>query len=554
MLKLKFLFTIFFVFFILIVAKLFYIQVFYIKTHPTDYLTIQSLQPERGRIFDRNGAPMVVNESIYRLFAEPKLIADKEEMVTKLENILHIGEATLEARIDLKKDWVSVKSEISPEIKDKISKLKLAGLGFEEQRKRYYPESSLSAHLVGFVGKNAESDSVGYFGLEGYYDKELTGISGVMRSERDLIGRPIFVGTQERVDPEDGRDLYLSIDKTVQHIAKTKLLQGIERYKAKEGCVIVANPMTMELLAMTCLPDFDPDKYYDFTEDYFKNPAITNVYEPGSIFKPLIVAAGVEQKAIKPDEIFDEDGPVTVGGYTIRTWDNKYEGRISMTRILEKSSNVGMVYIGNKMGDKSVLNYVKKFGFGEKTGIDLQGEFSSYLKPDAEWYPIDYATVTFGQGIAVTPLQMVRAFSSIINGGKLMQPYVVSSIQNDGEIKKHEPVVSRRTVSDRTSEIIKKMLVMTVENGEIKWAKPKGYKIGGKTGTAQIAIEGKYDPNKTIASFMGFGPADDPKFIALVVLREPQASIWGSETAAPLFFEIAKELLAYYNIPPTSNE
>ncbi len=551
MLKLKFLFGIFFLSFILILGKLFYIQTWYVKAHPADYLTIRSLEPERGRIFDRNGSPMVVNQSSYSLYVEPKNVEDRDELIKKLDEILHLGEATLEARIDPKKDWVSVKGNLSTEIKDKIAKLKLKGIGFEEQQKRYYPESSLSAQLVGFVGKNKDSDNVGYFGIEGFYDKELAGLSGLLRSERDLIGRPIFVGTQERVDPENGRDLNLTIDTTVQHIIKEKLLDGLQKYKAKEGCVIVADPFTMEILGLSCLPDYDPDKYYEFSEDFFKNPAISNIYEPGSIFKPLIMAAGIEEKAIKPDEMYQEDGPVTVGGYGIRTWDNKYEGRISMTRILEKSSNVGMVYIGSKMGDKKVYEYVNKLGFDESTGIDLQGENTPNLKPKPAWYPIDYATVTFGQGIAVTPLQMIRAFAAVVNGGNLMKPYIVSSIKSDDEEKKREPVVSRKIFSKRTSDILKKMLVDVVEHGEVKWAKPEGYVIGGKTGTAQIPIEGKYDPSKTIASFVGFAPADHPKFIMLVVLREPQTSIWGSETAAPLFFSVAKELLPYYNILPS---
>lgn len=554
MLKLKFLLLLIFIAFIAILVKLLYIQTLYVKTHPADYLTIRSLEPERGRIFDRNGSPMVVNQSSYSLYVEPKHVENRDKLIEKLDEILHIGEATLESRIDPKKDWVAVKGNLTPEIKDKIAKLEMKGIGFEEQRKRYYPESSLSAQLVGFVGKNEESESVGYFGIEGFYDKELAGLSGLLRSERDLIGRPIFVGTQERVEPEDGRNLYLTIDTTVQHIIKEKLLDGIQKYKAKEGCVIVADPFTLEILGMSCLPDFDPDTYYDFTEDFFKNPAITNIYEPGSIFKPLIVAAGIEEKAIKPDEMYQEDGPVTVGGYGIRTWDNKYEGRISITRILEKSSNVGMVFIGEKMGDKKVYEYVKKLGFDEPTGIDLQGESIPNLKPVSSWYPIDYATVTFGQGIAVTPMQMIRAFAAVVNGGNLMKPYVVSSIKSLDDEKKREPVVSRRIFSKRTSDILKKMLVDVVEHGEVKWAKPEGYMIGGKTGTAQIPIEGKYDPSNTIASFMGFAPADKPKFIALVVLREPQTSIWGSETAAPLFFSIMKELLPYYNILPSEKK
>ncbi|MEK7166174.1 MAG: penicillin-binding transpeptidase domain-containing protein, partial [Patescibacteria group bacterium] len=215
-----------------------------------------------------------------------------------------------------------------------------------------------------------------------------------------------------------------------------------------------------------------------------------------------------------------------------------------------KASNVGMGHIGSKLGEKNLVSALQKYGFGQRTGIDLEGETAGYLKPEGQWYPIDYATATFGQGIAVSPIQMLTAFSSIINGGELLTPHMVKELVYGDRSKKVEKKVVRRTISPETSEIIKKMLVSTVEHGEYKWAKPKGYKIGGKTGTAQIAVQGKYDASKTIASFIGFAPADKPKFIALVVLKEPGTSIYGSETAAPLFFEIAKELLVYYNIAP----
>jgi len=375
-------------------------------------------------------------------------------------------------------------------------------------------------------------------------------LPGGYKSERDLFGQPIIIGTQERIEPENGRDLYLTIDKSIQAIAKKKLLQGLDQYQAKEGCVLIADPATMEMLASVCLPDFDLDQYYNFTEDFYKNPTISNLYEPGSIFKPLVMAAALEEKAVKPTDLYNEEGPVKIGEYSIQTWNNKYEGKITMTRILEKSSNVGMVYVGEKLGSKKLFSYMQKYGFGSATGIDLQGEVTGNLKPLNQWYPIDLATLTFGQGIAVTPMQILRAFASIINGGKLLKPQIIKKVISDTENRTVDPILEGKTISEKSSHIIKKMLLSTVENGEINWAKPKGYKIGGKTGTAQIAIGGRYDPSKTMASFIGFAPYEQPKFLILVILREPKTSPWGSETAAPLFFEIAKELLVYYNIAP----
>jgi len=352
------------------------------------------------------------------------------------------------------------------------------------------------------------------------------------------------------LEAEDGRDLILTIDKAVQMIIKNRLKKAIKTYQAKEGCVIVVDPLNLEVLGLSCLPDFDAEQYYKFDETFYKNSALTNLYEPGSIFKPLIVAAAVEEKAIKPNDIYNETGPLQFGEYRIQTWNNKYEGKISITRILEKSSNVGMVYIGEKLGNKKIYQYLNDYGFGKKTDIDLQGEFVNQIKPFNNWYPIDFATVTFGQGIAVTPLQMVKAFASLINGGQLLQPHVVKQINDNSTIRNIQKKLVKRILSTQTSEVIKKMLQSTVENGEISWAKPKGYLIGGKTGTAQVAIKGHYDSSKTIASFIGFAPVSNPKFLTLVILKEPKTSQWGSETAAPLFFEIAKDLIVYYNIAP----
>lgn len=549
--KQRFLFSVFFFFYLAVIVKLFYLQVVNPSSlTDTTYLKTNKILPERGKIYDRNGEPLAVNKTSYLLFLEPKKIEDKHELVRKIGEVLQIGEATLESKIDQSKNWLAIKGGLNKEQKQKLHTLGMKGLGFEDTYQRSYPESSLAAHLLGFVGKTTEGEDIGYFGIEGYYSKDLAGLPGIVKSDRDIFGRPILIGTQQRLDPENGRDLYLTIDASIQEIVKRKLQKGLETYQAKEGCIIVVDPASLEILALSCLPDFDVDKYYLFSEDYFKNTAISNLYEPGSIFKPFVMAAALEEKKVDPGDFYDEKGPVKIGGYTIKTWNDKYEGKITLTRILEKSSNVGMVYVSQKLGNKKLYSYLKKYGFGEETGIDLQGETSGFLKPEPKWYPIDFATVAFGQGIAVTPIQIARAFSSLINGGKLLKPYVVEKIVSQGKEKSINPKVERHTISSRTSEMIKKMLLSTVENGEVRWAKPKGYQIAGKTGTAQIPIKGHYDPSKTVASFIGFAPVAEPKFLALVILQEPQTSPWGSETAAPLFFEVAKELLVYYNIPP----
>lgn len=550
MTSLKLLLIFFFVMFITIISRLFYLIVLHPTNDSDNYLKTTTIQPERGRIYDRSGLPLAVNTTSYLLYAQPKVITDRLSFIAKVDSVLHIGEATLEAALDPSKDWIAIQRGLTKEQKQKIINLKLEGTGFEDETKRYYPEGSLAAHLIGFVGKDKDGSDIGYFGVEGFYNRDLQGLPGVMKTERDFLGRPILIGTQEKIDAENGRSLYLTIDKSVQEIVKSRLKEGLDTYGANQGCAIIADPMTMQILALSCLPDFDVEQYYKFGEETFTNPAVSKVYEPGSIFKPLMMAAAIQEKKVKPDSIYDEQGPVTIGEYTIRTWDNKYEGPITMTRILEKSSNVGMVYIGQKLGNKEVYSYINKYGFGQLTDIDLQGETPGYLRDKSSWYPIDYATVTFGQGIAVTPVQILRAFASLVNGGKLMQPYIVSQVGEDDQKITIRPKVKSQVISHTTSELIKKMLVATVENGEVKWAKPQGYSFGGKTGTAQIPIAGHYDPYKTNASFIGFAPADKPRFIGLVVLNAPKTSQYGSETAAPLFFKIAKDLLVYYNIAP----
>ncbi len=551
MTKLKLIFFFFIVFFILIIIRLFYLQVVApFNSADNNYLNYNRITPQRGIILDRNGKPLVLNQPSFRLYVEPQKIKDKQKLIEEVDKVLGIGEATLEAKIDQTKEWAAIQAGLTEEQKNQLAKLKIQGLGFEDNSQRYYPESSLAAHLLGFVGKNKDGENTGYFGIEGFYDQDLTGLTGLTKTERDLMGRPILLGNQEKIESENGRNLFLTIDNSVQKIVKTKLVEGLERYKAKEGCVIVADPQTLEILAMACLPDFDQDKYYQFSQDIFKNQAISSLYEPGSTFKPLIMAAAINEKKIKPDDFYNEKGPIQIGEYKIKTWDDKYSGKITMTGILEKSSNVGMVYVGQKLGGDNIYKYLNKYGFGSLTNIDLQGEVGGYLRSKYQWYPIDFATVNFGQGIAVTPIQMIKAFSALINGGRLIRPHVVKEIDSGSEKKKVEPIVEGQVIDKKTSETIKKMLESAVEHGEYKWSIPKGYRVGGKTGTAQIPLAGHYDSSKTIASFIGFAPVDQPKFIALVLLKEPGTSIYGSETAAPLFFEIAKELFVYYNIAP----
>ncbi len=411
----------------------------------------------------------------------------------------------------------------------------------------------MAAQLIGFVAKNELGENQGYFGLEGYYDRQLRGKVGTGIQIHDAFGRPIVAKINNEASQIDGRSLLLSVNRPLQFVVEQKLKEGIEAYGASGGMVGVMDPKTGNILALASFPSFDQRSYQDYTEDLYKNPFVTNLYEPGSTFKPLIMAAALDAGLVNPlTKCSICDGPVTIDDYTIRTWDNKYFKDTNMIDVIQHSDNTGMVFVAQKLGLSRILSYFQKFGIGQTTGIDLQGETSSVLRPVSLWYPIDIATAGFGQGISVTPIELLDGFAAIANNGNRMEPHVVSKIQMpNGEIIPIEPKVVSSAISSKTAKVMTEILVNAVDNGEAKWAKPKGYRIAGKTGTAQIPIAGHYDPNKTIASFIGFAPAEDPKFVMLVIIDRPTTSIYGAETAAPLFFDIAKDLFAYYKIPPS---
>lgn len=409
----------------------------------------------------------------------------------------------------------------------------------------------MSAHLLGFVGEDEQGKQRGYFGLEGYYDNELKGKAGSTYFEQDALGRPIPLSKELEEKPFPGRSLFLNLDRSLQFIIEESLKKGLVKYQALSGLVLVMNPKNGAILGMASFPDYDPGNYYNFDSELFRNPAISSAFEPGSIFKVLVMAAGIDSGAIGAEEICTRcSGPRTIADYTIKTWNEKYYPDSSMTDVIVHSDNVGMVYVSEKLGRKRFYNYLEKFGFGEKTGIDLQGEIIPPLKKESDWLTIDLATASFGQGIAVTPIQVLTAISTIANKGWLYQPQVVKKIMEEHESLTIKPIRKSQVISEATAQAVTQMMVEAVEKGEAKWAKPSGYQIAGKTGTAQIPIAGHYDPEKTIASFVGFAPAQDPKFVMLVILREPKTSPWGSETAAPLWFEIAKEIFRLWKIPP----
>lgn len=525
----------------------------------------------RGKIYTSDGYLLVGNQEYYRLYAEPpQITTDKKQLSEQIadfivQNDSEYLESTDEARkkeivlmerdqlrekLQSENKWVSLATKISLETKQKIEQLQANGLGFEPFTARYYPEASMAAHLTGFVGKNDEGKDIGYFGVEGVLNNELTGKTRKRVFNTDALG---FLLAGQNIDNtnNDGRDITLTIQRDLQYSTEKILKKGIERYGAKNGEIIIMDPKTGKILAMATWPTYDQEKYFDFDTEMYKNPVLTHVYEPGSTFKTLTVSAGIDAGVINPDTLCDScAGPRKIDKYTIRTWNNEYHPNISMTEALEKSDNTAMIFITEKLGGDTFVQYLKKFKIGDSIGIDLQEDTNTPFPQ--KWGPVELATTSFGQGISTTSLQMVRAVGSIANKGVMMKPTIVEKVydhQTGKEIITH-PMEENRTISEETAQKVTQMMVSSALHGEAQWIAAKHYTVAGKTGTSQIAIQGGYAEEGTIASFIGFAPPEDPQFVMMVKLVEPSSSPWAAETAAPLWFEVAQKVFFLLNIPP----
>lgn len=565
--RLKIIFALFVVGYLSLIFRLFSWQVIsgsqLAQQARGQYQSTRTVSASRGSILASDGSALAARGESWLIFASlpeikesaksianslaPIFVNDTSDRKKLLEEVARI-EDLLERREVV---WVPIKHRLGLEEKDKIEFLGITGIGFEPEETRIYPEASLSAHLLGFVGKDHSGQDVGYFGLEGNYDPILKGKSGFVGSEKDASGIPILLGSNHEVEATSGVDLLTHIDKTVQYILETKLKDGIEKYGAKEGTVVLMNPENGAVLGMASFPSYDPANYWEEGNEYFKNPAVSDTFEPGSIFKVLVMAAALDTKVVEPGTICEIcSGPLKVDKYTIETWDKKYHPDSTMTEVIVNSDNVGMAYVGQKLGADKLYDYLNNFGIGKLSGIDLQGEATPPLREKGTWNIVDLATASFGQGVAVTPIQMVRGVSAIANGGYLVTPQVVDKLIKDGWEEDIKPQKGEKVISKETADLITQMMVEAAKRGESKWTNLRGFKVAGKTGTAQVPIAGHYDEEKTIGSFVGFAPADKPKFVMLVTLREPSSSPWASETAAPLWYSIARELFTYFGIQP----
>lgn len=540
-----------------IILRLFYWQVVKAselsKLGQIQYGQNIKIEPIRGEIETSDHFPIAANKISYLLYANPKEIKNKEEVANALSQKLDVSEASISAQLSMDLFWAPIARGIDQSLQKEIEEKKIKGLGFEQEFERFYPEASMAANLLGFVGRDESGSSKGYSGLEGYYDRLLRGKEGSAVQIRDAVGRPILARVNSHKSfGTDGSSLMLHVNRSIQFLAEKRLKEGVERYGASAGLVGIMDPRTGAILAMANFPSFDPQNYQQYTDDLYKNSFISNLFEPGSTFKPLIMSAVFNEKILTPQSRCPIcTGPVKVGGYDLHTWNDKYYPDSTMLEVIQHSDNIGMVYAAQKLGVGRMTKYLDKFGIGKSTGIDLEGESVPQIKPKESWYEADVATAGFGQGISATPIELLTAFSAIANNGIMMEPHVVAAVSDENDkISEIAPKEIGKPISSATAKVMTQVLVNAVEKGEAKWAKIPGYKVAGKTGTASIPIEGKYDPNKTIASFIGFAPVDEPKFAMLVILDRPTARIYGSETAAPVFFGIAQDLFTYFGIPP----
>ena len=551
----------------ILISRLFFLQIlehdFYKELAENQHQIHRILSPERGEIFIKDRFfetdplsqlfSLAVNKESNIVYAVPREIMDKDGTVDLLAPILEIEKEELMAKIDKRSDpYESLKHKVSDEVVAKIEALGLEGIKFDTEKGRFFPAGSLASHITGFVGF-ANDQRTGQYGVEGYYNKELEGNSGFLESEKDNKGRLIAVAKRLVQPAEDGLDLILTIDPNIQFFIEKKLKELNERLGAEGGTVIVSDPRTGAIKGLANLPTFDPNEYSEVEDmNVFLNPAIHNVFEPGSIFKPITVAIAIEKKLIMPTTTFKDEGFIKIGGTTIRNSHDEPEGIQTMAEVLEKSLNTGIVFIQQLIAKDTFKKYLEKFGFDSKTGIDLGGEVRGDLSNLKTKRDLEYATASFGQGIAVTSVELVVALSSIANEGRMMTPYLVEEFRNsDGEYEKVKPKPLERVISAETAETLTKMMVGVVENGFGSKAKIPGYFIAGKTGTAQVPDpEMRGYSDKTIHTFGGFFPAFEPRFFVLVKLDNPKTIRFAADSVVPLFREITKYILDYYEIAP----
>ena len=521
----------------------------------------EQLLPTRGQILvqDKDSTtgtyPLAANKTLYLMYAVPKQVKDPVATSQALQTYTTLTPEELLAKLSKPNDlYEPLQHSLTDAQHDAIVALKLDGIGFSDEPTRYYPEKNLGSHLLGFVGYNG-SAKVGRYGIEGHFEKDLAGQRGYIEATKDASGDLIATSAQQWQPAVDGSNILLTIDRTIQFEACRQLDEAVQKHGADGGSVVIMNPKTGAIIAMCGAPDFDPNAYGE-VEDVktFLNPSTQVPYEPGSVFKAITMAAALNEGKVTPETTYTDTGEVKIGSFTIKNSDLKANGVQTMYEVLEKSLNTGAIFAMNQIGPAKFADYVKAFGFGSKTNVDLD-ETAGNISGPLSKKDIYATTGSFGQGLTVTPLQLATAYAALANGGKLMQPYVVDRIKRpNGQDTVTAPKVVRQVITPQTSAAISAMLVRVVQNGHGKKAGVPGYFVAGKTGTAQIPdpASGKYLPDLTIGTFAGFAPVEDPQFVIVTQLIKPRDVQFAESSAAPLFGNLAKFLLLYMHIPPTT--
>jgi cell division protein FtsI (penicillin-binding protein 3) len=537
-----------------ILARLYFLQVVYHQklSSRADSQICEEIRfsPRRGDICDRNGRKLAANVEVDSLYGVPFKVEDPAGTAQALSRITG-GERNHFLR-QLKKDssFVWLQRRLSPAKVSRIRELDIAGLGFIKENRRYYPQRDLAAQIVGLAG----IDNQGLEGVELAFDGYLQREAVYLAVEKDARGKDIILSGLPEDILSEGVSVRLTLDETVQFMAQEELARGVKEAGAKGGSIVVMDPGNGEILAMANLPYFNPNEFHQYGPSYFRNRAISDLVEPGSIMKPVLLAAALEEGAVNLDTLFFcENGAMSFMGRTLH--DVHPNGYLDAAGVIRESSNIGATKMALKLGPKRYSEYLKKFGFGQKSGVNIPGESPGMLRPLSQWSGLSISALAIGQELSVTPLQMAAAFSALVNGGDLYRPLAAREIVDASGrvVKNFPPTKVRRVMSTETSRKVRGVMVQVVENGTGVAAAVEGYKVGGKTGTAQKydRASRSYSNDKYLAAFAGFAPAEEPRLVVIVMIDEPEVSIWGGSVAAPVFRRVVSRALRYLNVPAT---
>lgn len=550
--RLNLVFSLFISLLILLLIRIAYLQLAlahnFAKLAKKQHTEIIELQPKRGTIYDRNMRSLAVSLNLDSVYANAREIKEKRRVAQSLLPILNVSEDFLAERLNRNKGFVWLKRKISPAESARVKALRIKGIEFVKETKRFYPNDSLASHVIGYAGM----DNKGLEGLELLYDRHLRGSPGYRATFRDARRRPIASFEYEYYPSVDGFDLVLTIDEIIQHIAEREIDRAMKDFHPIGACIVVMDPKSGDILALSNRPTYNTNSFEKASLEKKRNRVVTDMFEPGSTFKIVTAAAALEKKAVNlNDKFFCENGAYKIAGHILH--DHKPHGWLTFRQVIEKSSNIGTVKVAQILGAQELYRFIKAFGFGESTNIDLPGEVKGFIRPPSAWSKLSMSAIPMGQEVTVTPIQLACAISVIANGGESVKPHIVKAVQDkQGEIiKSFEPPLVRRVVSKETAAIMRDILSGVVSDGTGKLAEVEGYKVAGKTGTSQkIEPNGTYSHSKFIASFVGFAPVGDPKIAVVVMLDAPKPFYYGGVVAAPVFKRVAKDVLRYLEIKP----